>query len=74
MGAPLDICATFSGPIGLIWSVCKLKVVEFQVRAKRAPSLRASEASHLYFYNNLVNKNHELSEIAQKMIENGAEM
>ena len=44
------------------------------MRAKRAPSLKASEANHLYFDNNLVSKNHELSEIAQKIIENGAEL
>ena len=30
--------------------------------------------SHLYFYNNLVNKTRELSEIAQTMIGNGEEM
>ena len=35
------------------------------VRAKRASSLKEKE-SHLYFYNNLVIKNHGLSEIAQK--------
>ena len=46
----------------------------FLVRAKRTPSLRASEASHLYFHNNLGNKNHALSEIAQKMIGNVMEM
>ena len=34
----------------------------------------ASEASHLCFYNNLVNKNYELSEIVQKINGNGAEM
>ena len=53
--------------------VCIIRC-RFLVRAKRAKSSKASEASHLYLYNNLVNKNHKLSEIAQKMIGNGAEI
>ena len=53
--------------------VCIIRC-RFLVRAKRAKSSKASEASHLYFYNNLVNKNHKLSEMVQKTIGNAEEM
>ena len=73
-GRPITLLRYFFWAQRLIRCVCVQIHFRFLVRAKRAPSLRASEASHLYFYNNLNIKSHELPEIAQKMIGNGVAM
>ena len=64
-------CTISEGLRGLLWSACVI----------HCPSLSASEAStvfkgepRIFFNAHLVNKNYELSEIVQKIIENDTKM